>query len=255
MHLEALTDFACRLVDATGPIARRWFRSPLEVETKSDLSPVTRADRDAETAMRDLIGAAYPEHGIVGEEHGSERAEAEFVWVLDPIDGTKAFVTGKPLFGTLVALLHRGRPVVGIVDAPALGERWVGAEGRPTLFNGRPAATRGCDLSRAIVNSTTPEMFEGADAAAVARLRGGVAAWHYGGDCYAYGLLASGFFALVIEAKMKPFDHLPLVPVVTGAGGTITDWAGRPLGLDSDGRVLAAADASLHAAARGLLAG
>ncbi len=251
---DRLTAFAERLVDATGPIARRHFRSGLDVETKSDLSPVTRADREAEAAMRGMIAEAYPEHGILGEEHGSERLDAEFVWVLDPIDGTKAFITGKPLFGTLVALLHRGRPVIGVIDAPALGERWVGAEGRPTLFNGAPCATRtGVPLGQAIVNSTSPEMFEGVDAAAVARLRGRIAAWHYGGDCYAYGLLASGFMSLVVEAKMKPFDYLPLVTVIEGAGGKVTDWSGRPLGFESDGRVLAAADSALHDGARDLL--
>lgn len=256
MDLDALADFAGRLVDTTGPIARRWFRSGLDVETKGDLSPVTRADRDAEAAMRALISDIHPDHGIVGEEHGSHRPDAEFVWVLDPIDGTKAFITGKPLFGTLVALLHRGRPVMGIIDAPALAERWVGVTGRPTTFNGRPVSTAsGATLSASVVNSTSPDMFEGADLDAVRRLRGGVHAWHYGGDCYAYGLLASGFLNLVIEAKMKPFDHLPLVAVVEGAGGKITDWAGRSLCIESDGRVLAAADADLHAAAMTMLAG
>lgn len=256
MDIDALAAFACSLVDASGPVARRWFRSNLPVETKSDLSPVTRADREAEETMRALIRRAYPDHGIVGEEHGSERADAEHVWILDPIDGTKAFITGKPLFGTLVALLHRGRPVIGIIDVPALAERWVGVAGRATTFNGSVVrADPAQALSGAIVNSTTPEMFEGRDLAAVGRLRGAVHAWHYGGDCYAYGLLASGFLGLVIEAKMKPFDHLPLIAVIEGAGGVITDWAGRPLGIESDGRVLAAANPSLHAAARDLLGG
>jgi len=255
MTLDALADFAGRLVDATGPIARRWFRAHLDVETKSDLSPVTRADRDAETAMRSLIADVFPDHGIIGEEHGSDRPDAEYVWVLDPIDGTKAFITGKPLFGTLVALLHRGRPVIGIIDAPALAERWIGIEGRPTTFNGRPVRTRPGPIGSTIVNSSSPDMFAGPDVAATARLRAAVGGWHYGGDCYAYGLLASGFMGLVVEAKMKPFDHLPLVAVVEGAGGRITDWAGRPLRADSDGRVLAAADDTLHTAARDLLQG
>jgi len=253
MTLDALADFAGRLVDATGPIARRWFRAQLDVETKSDLSPVTRADRDAETAMRSLIADAFPDHGIIGEEHGSDRPDAEYVWVLDPIDGTKAFITGKPLFGTLVALLHRGRPIVGIIDAPALAERWIGVKGRPTTFNGRPVRTRPAPLASVIVNSTSPDMFEDEDGAGVARLRAKVGGWHYGGDCYAYGLLASGYFGLVVEAKMKPVDHLPLVAVIEGAGGRITDWNGRPLHVESDGRVLAAADDALHAAARELL--
>ncbi len=246
-----------RLVEASGPILRRWFRSAaLRVETKADTSPVTCADRDSETAMRSLIEATYPDHGILGEEHGQTRGDAEFLWVLDPLDGTKAFVTGKPLFGTLVALLRDGAPILGIIDAPALGERWIGAAGRPTLLNGRPVRTRPCPSpDEAMLNATTPDMFEGADAAAFGRLRGAVRGTHFGGDCYAYGLLACGFLDLVVEAKMKPYDYLALVPVIEGAGGRATDWAGRPLGLVGDGRVLAAGDSRLHDAAAALLAG
>ena len=253
---EEFLQTAERLVAASGPILRQYFRARIDVDIKADASPVTRADRESETAMRRLIETAHPEHGILGEEYEAVRPDAEYLWVLDPLDGTKAFITGKPLFGTLVALLRAGVPILGVIDAPVLDERWIGAAGRPTTFNGAPVRTRQCGApGEAMLNTTTPDMFEGADAEAFARLRGAVRGTHFGGDCYGYALLASGFLDLVVEAKMKPFDYLPLVAVVEGAGGRITDWAGRTLGLQGDGRVLAAATPALHAAAAGLLAG
>lgn len=206
--------------------------------------------------MREIIQATQPSHGIVGEEHGAERPDADYVWVLDPLDGTKAFITGKPLFGTLIALAHRGRPILGIIDAAALQERWVGALGQPTSFNGAPVRTRACpSLDRAMLNSTTPDMFKGADAEAFDRVRGRARGANYGGDCYAYGLVASGFIDLVIEAGLKPHDYMAVVPVIEGAGGVITDWQGGGLHLGSDGRMVAAGDARAHGEALLALAG
>jgi inositol-phosphate phosphatase/L-galactose 1-phosphate phosphatase/histidinol-phosphatase len=233
-----------------------YFRSGVAIDDKADTTPVTAADREAEAAMRKMIGDAFPDHGILGEEHGAERVDAAYVWVLDPIDGTKSFVTGKPLFGTLIALLREGTPIVGVIDMPALDERWIGVDGRPTTFNGRPARVRPCpDLGRAWLYASSPHMFPGADAEAFERLRLKSRAAIYGADCYAYGLLASGTVDLVCEATTQPHDYCALVPVVTGAGGVISDWHGRPLGLQSDGRVLAAGDPSMHATAREVLAG
>ncbi len=248
---QSLIPLAERLADAAGAVLRRHFRGSGQVEDKADNSPVTAADREAEAAMRAILGRHCPEHGILGEEMGSERADAEYVWVLDPIDGTKSFVTGKPLFGTLIGLARRGVPVLGIIDQPILEERWIGASGRPTSFNGAPARTRPCaDLGRAWGYATSPDMFvESADAEAFGRLRGQVKHMLYGADCYAYGLLAAGFADLVCEADLKPYDFCALVPVIAGAGGTITDWQGAPLGLDSDGRVLATGDKRVHEAA------
>jgi inositol-phosphate phosphatase/L-galactose 1-phosphate phosphatase/histidinol-phosphatase len=197
-----------------------------------------------------MIAAHYPSHGILGEEQAPERTDAPFVWVLDPIDGTKAFVTGKPLFGTLIALVHDGRPIVGVIDMPALDERWVGGEGLPSTRNGRPARVRRCaGLETAWLYATSPQMFEGADAAAFERLRRACYAAIYGADCYAYGLLACGWVDVVCEASLQPYDYCALVPIIEGAGGIITDWEGEPLGLYSDGRVLAAGDAGAHAQA------
>ena len=245
------------LADAARAVIRRYFRRPLAVEDKSDLSPVTIADRESEAAMRRLIEERFPEHGILGEEHGSLRADAEHLWVLDPIDGTKSFNSGIPLFGTLIALLHRGRPVLGVIDQPILAERWIGAAGRPTTLNGARVETRRCAaLAAATLFSTAPEsMFAGADAVGFARLRGAVKLTRTGADCYAYAQLASGFVDLVVEAQMKPYDYCALVPVIAGAGGVITDWRGEALGLQSDGRVFACGDPARATEARALLAG
>lgn len=249
-------DLAEQLADAAGEVARRHFRRPLAIIDKADESPVTEADRESESRMREMIERAYPGHGVIGEEHGPERTEAEFVWVLDPIDGTKAFISGVPVFGTLIALLHKGNPVLGIIDHAILNERWVGVAGRGTRYNGAPAAVapRG-DLEDAVLWTTSPHMFDGdpTAAAAYARLRDAVRFVHYGGECYQYGALASGFIDLVVEGDMSAYDYCALVPVVEGAGGVITDWQGDALGLHSDGKVLAAASTGLHVAARRVL--
>lgn len=254
--LEPFIDLAERLADASGAIVRRYFRTTLEVEDKPDKSPVTVADREAETAIRELIEEAFPDHGIVGEEYGAVRADAKYVWVLDPIDGTKSFITGKPLFGTLIALLRQGRPVLGVIDMPALGERWIGRQGQPTTFNGNPVQARACgDLAQAWLYATSPQMFEDADFPAFERLRKQARRTVYGAECMAYGLLANGTVDLVCEGTMKLYDYAAVVPIVKGAGGVITDWRGRALGMEGDGTVLAAGDRSLHAAALEVLTG
>ena len=244
------------LADAAGAVIRRYFRQTIAVDDKSDASPVTIADREAEQAMRALIEARFPADGILGEEFGTVRADAEWIWVLDPIDGTKSFISGIPLFGTLVALLHRGRPVLGIIDQPISRERWRGVAGQVSTHNGTKIAARPCpDLAAATLFATSPDMFQGADAAAFARLKSRVKLTRHGGDCYAYGLVASGFIDCVVEASLKPYDYCAMVPIIEGAGGVFTDWQGKKLGLASDGRVIAAGDRDLHKAALATLAG
>ena len=245
------------LADAARAVIRGYFRRKIAIDEKSDLTPVTIADREAEAAMRRLIEAQFPDHGIIGEEHGPTRADAEYVWVLDPIDGTKSFISGIPLFGTLIALTRSGRPVLGVIDQPILGERWLGAQGHPTFFNGARAHTRACaSLAAATLYSTAPEgMFSGTDAVAFARLRAAVKLVRTGADCYAYAQLASGFIDLVVEGGLKPYDYCALVPVIKGAGGVMTDWQGRPLTLGSGGHVVACGDPRLAAATRTTLAG
>ena len=184
------------------------------------------------------------------------REDAEFVWVLDPIDGTKSFISGVPLFGTLIALTRRRRPILGIIDQPISRERWVGATGRPTTLNGAPIHCRACPaLAAATLFATTPDMFKGDDAIAFARVSAAVKLTRFGADCYAYGLLAAGFVDLVLEASLKPYDFCAMVPIVEGAGGVATDWRGRALDLASDGRILIAGDRRAHQAALALLDG
>ena len=236
--------FAHRLADAAGLVLRRYYRTPVAVELKADASPVTVADREVERVMREMIRAAYPEHGIEGEEHGRERMDAELVWCLDPIDGTKSFITGRPLFGTLISLVRAGRPVLGIIDQCVLRERWVGVEGEPSRWNGAEIRTRACpELSQAVLYTTSPDLFRTeAERASFARVVAAVRQPMYGGDCYAYGLLAMGFADLIVEAQHQTHDYCALVPVVEGAGGRMTDWRGRPLTTASEGQVIAAGD-------------
>lgn len=242
------------LADLARPIIKTHFRTGAAISDKADASPVTEADRAAEAAMRTAINDAFPGHGILGEEFGPENTDADYVWVLDPIDGTKAFVTGKPLFGTLIALCHQGRPILGLIDQAILDERWLGAAGRTTTLNGADISTRtATTLKDAWLYATSPDMFEGADAEAFARLGGAVKHTLYGADCYAYGLLAAGHTDLVAEASLKPYDFCAHVPIIEGAGGCMTDWSGAALSIASDGRVLAAGDGATHAAALRIL--
>lgn len=248
--------FAHELAAVAGAAIRPHFRTLKTVETKSDASPVTIADRAAETAMRALISARYPTHGIVGEEHGTEQAGASHVWILDPIDGTKSFVAGLPLFGTLIALVRDGTPILGVIDQPILNERWVGVTGQATTFNGGTVRTSTrTRLDEAVLFTTSMEMF--ADAAEEARFRAlakAVRIKRYAGDCYAFGLLAAGFADLVVESEIHPWDFAAVIPVIRGAGGHVTDWEGRDLSVAGNARVLAAANRALAEAASRILA-
>lgn len=251
---DSFIALARRMADASGEILRRYFRTVIASEDKPDQSPVTIADRETEETLRGMIEAAFPDHGIIGEEFGETRKDADYVWTLDPLDGTAAFITGKPLFGTLIGLLREGAPVFGIIDHPITRERWMGGKGLAATCNGEKAETRACgNLSQAMLYATTPHMFSGDAARAFGHLCRAVKHPQYGADCYAYGLLASGFVDLVAETTMKVCDYCALVPVVEAAGGVITDWSGKPLGLESDGSVLAAGDAQLHKQALAVL--
>ena len=253
---DAFLAFALSLADAAGDVIRPYFRKPLAIRDKADLTPVTAADRAAEETMRALIEERFPEHGILGEEFGRVREDAEFVWSLDPIDGTKSFISGVPLFGTLIALTRGGRSILGVIDQPILRERWVGAVGRPTTLNGAAIRCRACPvLAAATLFATTPDMFKGEDAASFARVSDKVKLTRFGADCYAYGLVATGFVDLVLEASLEPYDFCAMVPIVEGAGGVATDWRGANLDLASDGRILVAGDRRAHEAVLALLGG
>ncbi len=231
------------LADAAGAAIRPFFRAPFEMESKADASPVTEADRAAELAIRSILDTERPADGIIGEEYGITREGASRQWVLDPIDGTRSFIAGRPIFGTLIALMQDGWPILGIIDQPISGERWIGATGHPTQFNRAPTRTRRCAaLDQAVLGSTGPQYFEGCTGEHFAILAGQCRDTVWGGDCYNYALLASGHMDIVVETGLKLHDIAALVPVVEGAGGTMCDWNGDPISDASDGRVIALGD-------------
>jgi myo-inositol-1(or 4)-monophosphatase len=253
-------DFAAfidRLATVSGDTILPFFRTSLGIDNKTSFGfdPVTEADRAAEAAMRKLIGSSFPQHGIVGEEFGNERDDAEYVWVLDPIDGTKSFISGLPMWGTLIALLHNGVPAFGMMHQPYMRERFFGDCGAAS-FRGpggdRRLTVRRCAaLAEATLFTTTPLLMNDADRATFTSVEREVRLSRYGGDCYAYCMLAAGHIDLVIETELKPYDIAPLVPIVTGAGGVVTTWEGGP--AHQGGRIVAAGDPRLHEAALKLL--
>lgn len=261
LDLDACARVAEAAADVAAAVIRPFFRERIGVIRKGDASPVTAADRAAEQAIRAVLAERFPDHGVIGEEFGSERADRPYQWVLDPIDGTKSFITGRPSFTTLIALLDRGVPVLGVINQPITGERWLGLAGRPTRFTapagfGAPAVTReGVALADAQLSCTTLDLFTPETRPRWERLAARVGQVTWGGDAYAHGLLAVGAVDLIAETTYKIWDWAALVPVVEGAGGVITDWNGSALRPGSDGSVLAAGSAALHGAALGVLAG
>lgn len=236
------------LADAAGDVIRPHFRAQIAVETKADASPVTRADKAAETAIRELLRQHRPHDGIIGEEHASTNEAASRLWVIDPIDGTRAFISGRPLFGTLIALLIDGTPVLGVIDQCIINDRWLGAKGRPTTLGGQPVTTRRCPgLAQARLGTTSPHAFTAPDFAAFSRVQAQASDILYGGDCHNYGLVAAGHLDGVVEASLKLHDWAALVPIIEGAGGRVTDWQGQSLTPESNGQVLAVGDPALTA--------
>lgn len=250
--------FIGRLATASGDTILPFFRTSLGVENKNksnDLDPVTEADRAAEAVMRRMIKDQFPQHGIVGEEFGAERADAEYVWVLDPIDGTKSFISGMPIWGTLIALMHNGAPAYGMMSQPFVGERFSGDNGA-AQYDGpsgkRKLAVRRCaSLSEATLFTTSPRLMNSDDRATFERVEKEARLSRYGGDCYAYCMLASGHLDLIIETELKPYDIAALIPIIRGAGGIVTTWDGEP--AQSGGRIVAAGDKRVHDAALKLL--
>jgi myo-inositol-1(or 4)-monophosphatase len=250
--------FVDDLATVSGETILPFFRSTLGVENKDlkgGFDPVTAADRSAEAVMRNLINRTFPAHGIIGEEFGSERGDAEFVWVLDPIDGTKSFICGLPAWGTLIGLTRGGQPVFGMMHQPFTQERFSG-DGEAARYRGpagdRALTTRSCaSLAEAVLLTTSPRLMKPKDRQAFARVEDKVRLSRYGGDCYAYCMLAAGHVDLVIETELKPHDVAALIPIILGAGGVITTWDGEP--PQAGGRLIAAGDPRIHAAARALL--
>ena len=248
-----LIDFAGYLADEAAKKTTPLFRN-VTSETKTDGSLVSEADKEAEMVMRKLININFPDHGIIAEEFGNEKEDAEFVWVLDPIDGTSAFLAGRPIFGTLIGLLQNGAPVLGLIDQPIAKERWLAVNGE-TKLGMQPTYTRKCySISDAFFATTSPDLFENDEKPKINNIAQKCGQVIYGGDCYNYAQLAQGNLDVVIESGLKTHDYIPLVRIVENAGGIITDWDGAPLNAESDGRVIACGDEALHRKMLALLA-
>ena len=246
MQMGILVNFLNELLDTSREIIRPYFTAPdLQEETKEDETPVTIADRETEHVLREKIRQTYPDHGIIGEEFGNEREEAEYVWVLDPIDGTKSFISGVPLFGTLIGLLKDGVPLLGAIDQPILGQRMTG-DGEQTLLNGKPVHIRKtASLADTTLLSTDPlEPSRIWNADAWRDLTSRVRLYRTWGDCYGYLLLAAGKADIMIDPIVSKWDFLPIIPIIRGAGGIITDWMGNdPI----KGNSIIASSPSIHA--------
>lgn len=256
--LVELEDFALELAYAAGGIARAHFRRDFSVENKdaAGFDPVTSADRAIESVLRSAIVERYPDHGIVAEEGGSRESRSAYTWYIDPIDGTRAFMMGSPLWGTLIGLTENDIPRFGLLGQPVLEEVFFGSPGGSWLItpDGRERlrARRRTDLGQAVLASTDPDLFDAAGARAFAALAERCLLRRFGGDCYNYAMLAAGFVDLVVEDQLNSYDIVPLIPVLEGAGCVVTDWEGRvPI---NGGRVVAAGTAELHAAALEILA-
>jgi histidinol phosphatase-like enzyme (inositol monophosphatase family) len=242
-----LEDLLIALARAAGEAALPFFRGDFAQEDKNAggrFDPVTEADRAAEAAVRKLLAEHRPQDGIVGEEYGAEREDADLVWVVDPIDGTRAFISGLPLWTTLIALRREGRPWLGLIAQPYLGEMFVGGPSGSRLITAageRPLRVRPCPLlTDAVISTTDPELFSGAEFGAFAQVRDAARLTRYGCDAYAYAMLAMGRMDLVIESGLKPWDWEPLVPVIEGAGGVVRNWRGQA--PDARGQIVAAGD-------------
>ena len=218
-------EFSEFLADEARKVLIPYYRKQFAVETKADATPVTQVDQDVEKVLRKLIQNNYPEHGVVGEEYGEERQNAEYTWVIDPIDGTKSFITGRPLFGTLIALVREQKPVLGLIDQPIISERWLGVNG-VTKFNNEKISTRECgELRDAYFATTSPFLFAQSDLGKIEHITKTAKYTIYGGDCYSYGQLALGRLDVVIEAGLKPYDFCALVPVIENAGGNFSAYS------------------------------
>ena len=248
--------FLLTLPTLSRPVVTQHFRSGFSIEQKADASPVTIADKSVEAELRHAILTAFPDHAIVGEEQGG-CADRQFCWVIDPIDGTRAFVIGKPLFGTLVGVARDGQPFAGLIDMPALDETYLSQGQHSYLITGSEKTVLSVSscrrLDQAQIATTSPEAFTTDGLGRFNRLGKACRFTHYGGDCYNYALLAAGHLDLVMEHQLATHDFMALIPVLKGAGAIVTDWSGQPLDLSSDGSLLVAATPELHEAALGLI--
>ena len=245
--LEEFKTFANFLADETAKITMNYFRQKLDIETKKDETPVTIADKEAELNIRKLIHDKYPTHGILGEEFESSNIDSDFLWVIDPIDGTRSFIAGHKDFGSLISLLYKNEPIIGIIDCPAHNERWLGIKGASTTCNGKIINTskkksiKDCYAFTSGLYFDNPDFREGFN-----KVIKKIKYYRMGGDCYMYGMLASGLIDIVVEDTLKAYDYMALIPVIQGAGGIISDKNGNKISLNSDGSLVACCSENIH---------
>lgn len=259
MLTQELIDFSNYLADISKEIAVKYFRQDNGEITKGDNSPVTKADREIEKLLRQEITKKFPDHGIIGEEFDNINENADFTWILDPIDGTSSFIVGRPIFGSLIALAYKNKPILGILNQPINNERWIGVDSQYSKFNQQLIKTRNCTkIADAVMCSSSSHYFQGDNQKILQNLCtatkyqkiGGVV---YGGDCYSYGCLASGFVDIVIDPGLQIYDYAALVPIIEMAGGVISDWQGNDLNLKSNVNIVASANKELHQEVLGMI--
>jgi len=257
MNAAQFVDHAIGFADISRAIIRKHINRPRDVTVKSDATPVTPVDQEVERALRTAIKRQYPQHGIVGEEYDDLISDSDYVWILDPIDGTMAFVAGLPTFSTLIALTWRGTPILGIMDSPYTMERWIGVDGAGSTLNGKSIRSRPCEsLESAFSHTSSPLYFESSDdIAAYDRIKNTVAFLIFGGGCHAFGRVADGYIDVAFETAHDIHDYLALVPIISNAGGMISDWQGNPLTLSSGSRFIASGDPAVHQLAIHMLSG
>lgn len=255
MNADHFVSHANRFADISRAIIREEINRPRQVTVKSDATPVTPVDQRVERALRAAIEKEYPQHGIVGEEYDELISDSDYVWIIDPIDGTMAFVAGLPTFSTLIALTWRGTPILGVMDSPFTLERWVGVDGVGTRLNGKSIQSRSCKaLENAFAHTSSPLYFESAsDIAAYDGMVGAVEFLIFGGGCHAFGRVAHGYIDVAFETAHDIHDYLALVPIISNAGGVISDWQGNPLTLSSGAQFVASGDQEVHSQAIGIL--
>ena len=249
---QEIINFANLLADTASKISKKYYRLANGEVAKEDDSPVTIADREIEQKIRELIFEKYPDHGIIGEEYGNHQEHRDYTWIIDPIDGTSSFIVGRPIFGNLIALTFKQTVILGIINQPINNERWLGIQGQGSWFNGQKISTRNCKkINDAVLSSSSPYFFKDQNKIIFDEICkhtkyqkiGGVV---YGGDCYAYGCLASGFVDFIIVPELKIYDFASHIPIIKNAGGVITDWSGNDLKLESNTKLIASSTPKLH---------
>tara|TARA_B100002051_G_C16732035_1_gene638883 strand:+ start:1021 stop:1797 length:777 start_codon:yes stop_codon:yes gene_type:complete len=246
-NFNEFLSFANLLADLASKTSMQYFRKKIDIENKDDESPVTIADKETEKVIRDKIRNTYTNHGILGEEYENENLNSEFIWVIDPIDGTRSYIAGHKDFGNLIALLHNNKPIIGIINCPAHNERWIGVKNNKTTCNGKEVSTSGInDIKNAYLFTSGVYFYEPIFRKGFESIKQKTKYFRLGGDCYMYGMLSSGLIDIVIEDTLKAHDYMALINVVEGAGGKITDKYGKPIDLQSDGSLVATSSNILH---------